>query len=86
MKNGVFWDGTPCGCCRNRRIGGTYRLLHQGDKNRRARNNISGNYKVIRSSETSVATIVTRRRITEDGILLEHRTLPLNIVPGIVIE
>jgi hypothetical protein len=23
MKNGVFWDVTPCGCCNNRRCGGT---------------------------------------------------------------
>jgi hypothetical protein len=23
MKNGVFWDVTPCGCCKNRRFGGT---------------------------------------------------------------
>jgi hypothetical protein len=23
MKNGVFWDGTPCGSCKNRRFGGT---------------------------------------------------------------
>jgi hypothetical protein len=29
---------TPCGSCENRRFGGTYRLYHQGDKNRRARN------------------------------------------------
>jgi hypothetical protein len=34
MKNGVFWDVTPCGSCKNRRFGGTWRLLHQGDKNR----------------------------------------------------
>jgi hypothetical protein len=34
MKNGVFWDVTPCGPCNNRRFGGTSRLLHQGDKNR----------------------------------------------------
>jgi hypothetical protein len=32
MKNGVFWDVTPCGSCKNRRFGGTYSLLHQGDK------------------------------------------------------
>jgi hypothetical protein len=32
-KNGVFWDATPCGSCKNRRFGGTWRLLHQGDKN-----------------------------------------------------
>jgi hypothetical protein len=33
-KNGVFWVVTPCGSCQNRRFGGTWRLLHQGDKNR----------------------------------------------------
>jgi hypothetical protein len=34
MKNGVFWVVTPCGSCKNRRFVGTWRLLHQGDKNR----------------------------------------------------
>jgi hypothetical protein len=34
MKNGVFWDVTPCGSCNNRRFGGTWRLFHQGYKNR----------------------------------------------------
>jgi hypothetical protein len=34
MKNGVFWIVMPCGSCKNRRFGGTCRLLHQGDKNR----------------------------------------------------
>jgi hypothetical protein len=29
MQNGVFWDVTPCGSCKNRRFGGTKRLLHQ---------------------------------------------------------
>jgi hypothetical protein len=43
MKNAVFWDVTPCGSCKNRRFGGTWRLLHQGDKNRRTRNNTSCN-------------------------------------------
>jgi hypothetical protein len=33
MKNGVFWVVTPCGSCKNRRFGGTWRLHHQGDKN-----------------------------------------------------
>jgi hypothetical protein len=32
IKNGVFWDVMPCGSCKNRRFGGTLRLLHQGDK------------------------------------------------------
>jgi hypothetical protein len=34
MKNGVFWVVAPCGSCKNRRFGVTWRLLHQGDKNR----------------------------------------------------
>jgi hypothetical protein len=34
MQNGVFWDVTPCGSCKNRRFRGSQRLLHQGDKNR----------------------------------------------------
>jgi hypothetical protein len=41
MKNAVFCDVTQSGSCNNRRFGGTYRLHHQGDKNRRARNNVS---------------------------------------------
>jgi hypothetical protein len=31
LKNGVFWVVTPCGSCKNRRFGGTWRLLHQGE-------------------------------------------------------
>jgi hypothetical protein len=27
MKNGVFWDVTPCGSCKNRSFGGTQRLF-----------------------------------------------------------
>jgi hypothetical protein len=23
LKNGIFWDVTPCGSCKNRRFGGT---------------------------------------------------------------
>jgi hypothetical protein len=34
MKNSVFLDVTSCGSCKNRRFGGTWRILHQGDKNR----------------------------------------------------
>jgi hypothetical protein len=34
MKNGVFCVVMPCGSCKNRRFGGTWSLLHQGDKNR----------------------------------------------------
>jgi hypothetical protein len=40
-NSAVFWDVMPCGSCKNRRFGGSYRLHHQSDKNRRARNNVS---------------------------------------------
>jgi hypothetical protein len=33
MNKDVFWDVLPCGACKDRRFGGTHRLLHQGDKN-----------------------------------------------------
>jgi hypothetical protein len=32
MKNGVFWDLTPCGSYKNRRFEETYHLHKQGDK------------------------------------------------------
>jgi hypothetical protein len=40
MKNGFFWDITPCGSYKNRCFEGTESLLHQGDKNRKTRNNV----------------------------------------------
>jgi hypothetical protein len=40
MKNAVFSNVTPCGSCENQSFGGTYRLHHQGEKNRRARTNV----------------------------------------------
>jgi hypothetical protein len=45
----VFLDVTPCGSCKNRHFGGTYRLHHLGNKNRRARNKVSSNFFVPRS-------------------------------------
>jgi hypothetical protein len=39
-EEGVFCDVTPCGSCKNRRFGETYRLQHQDGKKRRARNNV----------------------------------------------
>jgi hypothetical protein len=31
MKNGVFWVVTPCGSCKNRRFGGTWRRNNPED-------------------------------------------------------
>jgi hypothetical protein len=48
VRNAVFWDVTQCGSsCKNRRFWVTYRLHHQGDKNRRGRNKVSSNYRSV---------------------------------------
>jgi hypothetical protein len=51
MKNGVFWNVTPCGFCKNRLFGGTYRLLHRGDKNQWTRNNTSCNQQPMHAAK-----------------------------------
>jgi hypothetical protein len=51
MKNAVFWDVTPCGTCKNRRFGGSYRFYYQGDKNHGARNKVSSNYKRMHAAK-----------------------------------
>jgi hypothetical protein len=43
LKNAVFFDIMPCGSCKERLFGGMYRYHLQGDKYRRARNNVRSN-------------------------------------------
>jgi hypothetical protein len=65
MKNGVFWVVTPCGSCKNRRFGGTWRLLHQ--------NFVTLMKEAPGLSETSFLTRATRCNNPEDTILHSHR-------------
>jgi hypothetical protein len=84
LKNGVFWVVTPCGSCKNRRFGGTWRLLHHTLR----RNTIRSVRRLLvaacvvlsspifvtlmeapGSSETSVLTRATWRNNPEDIIL-----------------
>jgi hypothetical protein len=51
MKNAVISDVTPCGSCKNRRVGGTYRLHHQDAKNERAKNSVSSNHQPKHSAK-----------------------------------
>jgi hypothetical protein len=56
MKNGVFCVVTSCGSCKNRRFGGTCRLMKEAPG----------------SSETSVLTRAKRRNNPEHTILPFH--------------
>jgi hypothetical protein len=85
--NAVFCDVTPCGSRKNRRFGGTCRLHHQGDRNRRARNNVISIYQpklaVLVSKNVSSAKILVTRIMeaicsSETSVLTRtaHRHIP----------
>jgi hypothetical protein len=68
MKNGILWDMTPCGYCKNRRFGRTYLLDHQTGRPVTA--NLSSSLiistpmiEAIRYSNTSLVT-----KATDDSI------------------
>jgi hypothetical protein len=75
MKNAVFLDVMPRGSRKNRHLGGSYRLQHQGDRNQRNMNNI---FNLMMEVEVimflpNVLTRATRRHIPEDDILHNSR-------------
>jgi hypothetical protein len=81
MKNAVFWDVTPCGCCKSRlwaeRIASIIMLV---TTNFVPCSLISSTVmmEAIHSSKTSVLTRATRRHIPEDGIPNRERHGYLN--------
>jgi hypothetical protein len=78
MKNGVFWDVTPCGSCKSPRFGGTATrrsvrwLLVTADVPS-PQKLVTLIMEALISFETSVLTRVIRRNIPVDAILHSHR-------------
>jgi hypothetical protein len=79
MKNGVFWDVTPCGSYKNRRYytivfpRKMHRLLVTANVVPSSPILVTLMMEALHSSETSVLTTATWRYIAEDGVLHSNR-------------
>jgi hypothetical protein len=67
MKNAVFWDITPCGCCKNKQRASV--LPVSANVVPSSPIHVTLMMEAIRTSVASVLTRATGRNIPEDGVL-----------------
>jgi hypothetical protein len=92
MKNAAFLDLPPCCSGKNQRFGGTYRLRHQDDKNRRARNNVSSNQQLthgaqkcyVVASSLFLVTLMTEAKRSSETSVLTRVTRRSNLEDSII--
>jgi hypothetical protein len=70
LKNAILWDVTAYGSCKNRCFRGTYCLHHQGNKNRRARNNVSSNHKPTHAAKLTSVRGARLVNISNNGVYI----------------
>jgi hypothetical protein len=80
MKNAVIWNVTPCDSSKTRRFGGKYRLHHQNEKNRRARNSVSSNYEPKHVFIRSMRLLIIASNVIPRSLILI--TLMIEAIPS----
>jgi hypothetical protein len=87
MKNGVFWDVTPCGSCKNRLI-----FLRSVRRLLVAATVVPSSpilvtlMEALGSSETSVLKRAARRKIPEENVLISRSNLKTETLDSPVIS